>query len=134
MSEKKKILVITTGDGLLEKILAKIFAEEVEFYDVVYVTERNQSEAFRTAINQGKPNLIIMEIMMPDIKGGLMTCLEMRDSYPSLPFLMLTVAKDAPADMVQELDTTCGESFLSDPIPIKDLGLQIAQIFFRQDI
>jgi CheY-like chemotaxis protein len=126
MAEKKKILVISDGD--LKETLAKALAESAEFYDVIYVTRRSQTKNLGAAIARENPDLIIMEIM-PDIRVGLMTCLKLRSFYPSLPFLLLAAA----GDMFLEMDTTY-ESFLSDPITSKDLGLQIAQIFLRQDI
>jgi DNA-binding response OmpR family regulator len=83
----KKVLVISDNEEIRTSVLANLICCEV-----VCVKANCQSEAFVTIIKKENPELIILDIMMPDLLGSIMTCLEIRKSWDT-PIFMLTVIK-----------------------------------------
>jgi DNA-binding response OmpR family regulator len=121
MAKRKKVLVISN-----KEILWKVVMEKLNDFDISCLQE-DVSEA---VIAEEKPDLIILEIMRPNPKGGLMACFRIRSWWPG-PILMLTVPKDVPADVVQTFDTT-SNNFLSDYLAMEIVLERIKKIFSQQ--
>lgn len=66
-----------------------------------------------------RPDLALLDVMLPGSRNGLSLCSELRASYPNLPILMLS-AMSAPSD--QEAGASAGATdYLSKPF--SPLGL-----------
>ena len=72
---------------------------ELEGFEVVTAAD---GEAGIQLVNERKPDIIIMDVMMPR-KDGLQTCRELRTSGISTPLILLT-ARSSEVDKVLGLD------------------------------
>jgi len=89
----KKILIIEDNSDIRENI-----AEILELADYEPITAAHGKEGVEKAM-QEKPDLIICDIMMPELDGyGVLHILSKKDSTASIPFIFLT-AKAERADM-----------------------------------
>jgi DNA-binding response OmpR family regulator len=122
MAKRKNVLVIGNNEILWTRLIESLN----NLYDISCLQE-DVSEA---VIAEEKPDLIILEIMRPKPRGGLMAFFRIRSWWPG-PILMLTVPKDVPANVVQTFDTT-SNNFLSDYLTMEIVLERIKKIFSQQ--
>ncbi len=85
----KKILLIEDNEGMRENI-----AEILSLAHYQVVTAVNGKEGVALAENE-KPNLIICDIMMPELDGyGVLHMLSRNDATASIPFIFLTAKSE----------------------------------------
>jgi two-component system OmpR family response regulator len=77
-----------------------------------------------------RPNLIVLDIMLPDI-DGFEIARRLRADHLSLPILFLT-ARDASADKVRGL-TIGGDDYVTKPFSIEELIARIRAILRRSE-
>lgn len=83
--EKKKILVVDDDITLLE-----MYKERLELAGYEVDTATNGEEGIKKA-QEGKPNLILLDIMMPRVNGfDVMDSLKKHQATVKVPVLMLT--------------------------------------------
>ena len=87
------------------------------------VTVARSGEAALREMREALPDLIILDVMLPDI-GGFEVCRRIRAmGYASLPIFMLT-AKDTQADKIAGLD--CGaDDYITKPFDFEELLARI---------
>jgi two-component system, OmpR family, response regulator MprA len=87
------------------------------------VTVARSGEAALSKIREGRPDLILLDVMLPDI-DGFELCRRIRAmGHTSLPILMLT-ARDAQADKIAGLD--CGaDDYITKPFDFEELLARI---------
>ena len=89
----KKILVVEDEIELLELIKTRLEAN-----DFIVFEARDGQEAL-DQVSKEKPDLIVLDLMLPKIDGGsVCSQLKKDDNFRHIPILMLT-AKDAEADI-----------------------------------
>ena len=121
---KKKILIISGDQALLELLEKNLSAHG---YHVIS-SENNEKEANKL-FDMIKPNLIILDIMMPKMEG-IKLCVRIRQQH-DIPVLLLT-ANTAKKDKVKGLDLS-SEEYLTDPIDADELTSWVKEIFLRSD-
>lgn len=121
----KKILVIDDEEDLTYFLKANLEIEEQ--YHVIAVTRAK--DAFKTAIKT-KPDLIILDIMMPQI-DGIKVLKKLKESKEtlSIPVIMLS-AKDDNATKI-EAAALYDECYITKPVQIEELKTKIREVFQR---
>lgn len=95
------------------------------------VVSASDGEAGITLVDTHKPDLIILDIMMPK-KDGLQTCKDLRNSGISTPLILLT-ARSAEVDKVLGLDLGA-DDFLAKPFGIPELLARIRALLRRTQV
>ena len=107
--KKEKILVVEDDPSILTGIVDLLNNED---YEVCSATD---GERAITAYQQQRPNLILLDIMIPE-KSGYDVCRQIRKSDPTIPILMLTAKS-------QEVDKVIGLELGADDYIVKPFGV-----------
>jgi DNA-binding response OmpR family regulator len=98
-NHKAKIMVIDDQEDILDMV--KLILEEAGF---VVLTMLSGHEALQL-IYREKPNLILLDIMMPDLDGlELLKILKIEESTAGIPVVMLTAKVEARDKMAAMRD------------------------------
>lgn len=98
-----------------------------EGHEVILAESAKQA---RERIEQGRPDLMILDIMMPE-KDGLAFCAELREEeqYKTIPILFLS-AKWRTDDIVRGLDVG-GDDYLTKPFELRELNARVRALLRR---
>jgi CheY-like chemotaxis protein len=108
-------ILVIDDDSSVRKFMAKVLQKEG--YEVSAAT--NGLEGFQNALNH-KPDLIILDIMMPDTDGfELCKKLQSEDKTKDIPIIFLTV-KSEPQDKIRGLNLGAVD-YLEKPINTKEM-------------
>ena len=87
-TEKKRILVV--DDQVRDTRLLKLYLERTDDY---VVREENDARAALSAAEEFRPNLILLDVMMPGMEGGdLAACFQANSKLKAVPIVFLTAA------------------------------------------
>lgn len=123
MSEKQKILVVDDDEHIAELISLYLIREGYETKEVY-----NGNDAIK-AFNEFKPNLIMLDIMLPGI-DGYSVCREIRKTS-GVPIIMLT-AKGDTIDKVLGLELGA-DDYVVKPFEPKELTARVKAVLRRFD-
>jgi DNA-binding response OmpR family regulator len=98
---------------------------ELEGFEVVTAAD---GEAGIQLVNERKPDIIIMDVMMPR-KDGLQTCRELRTSGISTPLILLT-ARSSEVEKVLGLDLGA-DDYLAKPFGMLELLARVKALLRR---
>jgi two-component system alkaline phosphatase synthesis response regulator PhoP len=118
-----KILVVDDEESLVRLItynLNKAGFETVNAYDGLQAWQ---------LINQEKPDLIILDLMLPG-KDGLEICREMRTAGLQTPIIMLT-ARDDEIDRVVGLELGA-DDYVTKPFSVRELTARVKAVLRRK--
>ena len=121
------------GDGYViavvedEELIRKSLVINLELEGFKVVTASDGEEGV-TLINQQKPDLIIMDVMMPR-KDGLQACREIRVAGISTPLILLT-ARSSEVDKVLGLDLGA-DDYLAKPFGMLELIARVKALLRR---
>ena len=118
----KETLLVVEDDSELNKLLVTTL--ERRGYKVLSAT--HGKEALQTAY-QLHPDLIILDIMMPDIDGW-QTCKRLRE-MSDVPIVMLT-AKAEESDVIQGFSLGA-DDYVKKPFSLKELEMRIRAVLKR---
>lgn len=118
---QKKILIIDDEFGILEVIQAYLIKEGYEVY-----TATNGKQGY-LLYEQVKPDLIVLDLMLPDMPGEDI-CKNVRQKS-NVPILMLT-AKKEQEDRIHGLELGA-DDYLVKPFSTKELVMRIQAILRR---
>ena len=115
MSEKQQLLLVDDEPGIRESVQA--YLEDNEAWQVT--TASNAEEALQT-IDSQVPDLIISDIMMPQVNGyEFLSKLKEDPRYRSIPVVFLT-ARGMTSDRIQGYEAGC-DAYLSKPFDPEEL-------------
>ena len=117
----QKVLVVDDEDHILE--LARLYLSR-EGYQIETVTDGAQA---LTRFGQTKPDLVVLDIMLPNV-DGLTICREIRKSS-QVPIIMLT-ARDEVTDTVVGLELGA-DDYLTKPFHPQELVETIREVLSR---
>jgi DNA-binding response OmpR family regulator len=109
---QNKVLIIQ-NDSELRKIIKE---ELINHY--FEVEERNTGSGTREQIKNTQPDLIIIDIDLPDIKGESL-CRQITRFYPEIPIIIITESEDMAH--LSKFFSMGIEDYLNKPIDIKEL-------------
>ncbi len=98
-------------------------------YEGYAVKTANSGEEGLAAAIEFKPNLVILDLMMPGL-DGLAVLADLREDGAHLPVLLLT-AKDAPADQVRGLEAGA-DDYVVKPFTFQVLLARVHALLRRQ--
>jgi DNA-binding response OmpR family regulator len=117
------IIAVVEDDDLVRRSL--VMNLELEGFTVVTAGD---GEAGIELINKEKPDLIIMDVMMPK-KDGLRACRELRIAGNSTPLILLT-ARSSEVDKVLGLDLGA-DDYLAKPFGVLELVARVKALLRR---
>jgi CheY-like chemotaxis protein len=114
--EKKKILMVDDEQDFTKMV--KLNLEETGEYAVM--VENNSKKAFMAA-KEFKPDLILLDVMMPGMDGGdVASELRSDDTLKDIPVVFLTAI--IRGDEINSPDGSIGgHPFIAKPVSVKDL-------------
>jgi len=114
---KKRIMII--DDEVSFTQMVKINLEETGRFEVTMVNDPQQSIAVAKSV---KPDLILLDVIMPGIDGGDVAYqLKNDNEIATIPIVFLTaVVKEEEADSTGE-ETIGGHTFLAKPVSVQRL-------------
>jgi DNA-binding response OmpR family regulator len=121
------------GDGFVvaviedEDIIRKSVTMNLELEGFEVVTAADGEEGIKL-VNDRKPDIIIMDVMMPR-KDGLQTCRELRTAGISTPLILLT-ARSSEVDKVLGLDLGA-DDYLAKPFGMLELLARVKALLRR---
>ena len=118
MAAKTKTLIISS-DSVMLRFLQQNLNES--YYRIV--TTQLSGEELRTIVAQEQPDIVILDIMMPNL-GGIEVCLRLRQ-WSQVPIMMLS-AWGAGEDNVRGLDLSA-DSYLTEPFGIDGVTERITE-------
>jgi len=121
-----KILIVDDEPDLAETVR---FSLELEGYSVLVAT--NGEEGLNVA-RQEKPDLILLDLMLPKLDGyKVCRLLKFDERYKSIPILMLT-AKTQEKDKILGKETGANE-YLTKPFDMDELMAKIKSYLSKQE-
>lgn len=121
MEQQQTILVVDDDNGLQELVRVRL---EQEGYRVLQTISGHEAI---TMVRQHRPDLVILDIMLPDL-DGLTVCQRVRE-FAATPILMLT-AKTMPLDIITGLDQGA-DDYLTKPFNYDELLARIRALLRR---
>ncbi len=119
----KKILVVDD-----EVILTKMVKKNLERTGNYEVHTENEGSKALQAAREFKPDLILMDVMMPDMSGDeVIAEIKEDDNLSTIPYVFITaiVSKTETEEMGNAIG---GNEFLAKPVKIEDIIATIERI------
>lgn len=114
--EKKKVLIIDDEEGFTQMV--KLNLEAIDRYEVRI---ENKATLGLTAAKAFKPDLILLDIIMPDMQGSeVAERLKEDNSTKAIPIVFLTAVITREETEASD-GVIAGHSFLAKPVELKDL-------------
>ena len=110
-----------------EPTILELLAGTLRFAGFDVITAVSGAEALRIAA-AGKPDLILLDVMMPDC-DGFEVVRRIRAGGPRIPVIFLT-ARDTQADKVTGL-TLGGDDYMTKPFGLEELAARIRTVLRR---
>ncbi len=118
---KSKILVVDD-----EPYITDLLTAALGFEGFAVDSASNGFDAIRQA-ESGRPELILLDVMLPDIEGGEVAR-RLRDQGIETPVVFLT-ARDAPEDKIAGLNI--GDDYVTKPFSLDELMARIRAVLRR---
>ena len=120
---KEQILIVDDDPDILKTLGRRLISEKFE------VTTAHSGESALEKIHKLKPDLIILDLIMPGI-GGYEVCRRLKKDrkYRDIPIVMLT-AKDQPKDRLLGIEART-DGYITKPYGIEKLLWEIKRQLF----
>ncbi|MEN9598674.1 MAG: hypothetical protein RL596_985 [Bacteroidota bacterium] len=126
--EEELVITIPTATGKKHTVLVvddepiniQVLTNYLSLNDYLVKTAMSGEEALSIIKNEGEPNLIILDVMMPNM-SGFETCIKIRADYPlsNVPVILLT-AKDRISDLTEGFNAGAND-YLIKPFSKREL-------------
>jgi excisionase family DNA binding protein len=123
MDERKKILVVD-DDPIIVETIVQALEEDEHDYEVI-----SASDGFEAGlqVNHFKPHLLILDIMMPDIKGyDVCQKIKCREETKDTKIIVLSAYLDE--ERFQKMKEYGADVCFSKPLPLPQLKLEVARL------
>ena len=121
--EKKKILVVDDDKIIVETIVQAL--EEDEFgYEMI-----SASDGFEAGlqVNHFKPDLMILDIMMPDI-NGYEVCQKLKSVSETQDIKIIVLSAYLDDDAFKKMKEYGADACFSKPLPLEQLKYEVAKL------
>ena len=122
-NERKRILVVDDDPIIVETIVQSL--EEDEYgYDVI-----SASDGFEAGlqINHFKPDLLILDIMMPDIKG-YEVCEKVKSNEETKNTIIIVLSAYLDEEKFKKMKEHGADACFSKPLPLPQLKKEVASL------
>jgi excisionase family DNA binding protein len=122
-SARKKILIVD-DDRIIIETLVLALEEDEHGYEVI-----SSSDGFEAGIqlNHFKPDLVVLDIMMPDI-NGYEVCKRIKGSPQSRDTKVIVLSAYLDEKNFQKMKEFGADACFSKPLPLPDLKKEIAKL------
>jgi len=123
MEEKKKILVVDDDKIIVETIVQAL--EEDEYgYEMI-----SASDGFEAGlqVNHFKPDLLILDIMMPDI-NGYEVCQKIKTNPDSKNTKIIVLSAYLDDEAFKQMKEYGADACFSKPLPLEQLKFEVAKL------
>jgi CheY-like chemotaxis protein len=121
--EKKKILVVDDDRIIVETIVQAL--EEDEFgYEMI---SANDGFEAGLQVNHFKPDLLILDIMMPDI-SGYEVCQKLKSSPDTSDIKIIVLSAYLDDDAFTKMKEHGADACFSKPLPLEQLKYEVAKL------
>ena len=110
--------------------LAYVIATTLQLGGFSVTRAKDGSEALRLALDNNPPDLMILDVMLPDL-SGFEVCQRMREAGVNIPVIFLT-AVDSVGDKVRGL-TMGADDYLTKPFSPSELVARVKAVLRRSD-
>ena len=124
VEERRKILVVDDDKIIVETIVQAL--EEDEFgYDMI-----SASDGFEAGIQVShfKPDLLILDIMMPDI-NGYEVCQKIKSSPETKDTKIIVLSAYLDDEAFKQMKEYGADACFSKPLPLEQLKFEVAKLF-----
>jgi len=121
--ERKKILVVDDDRIIVETIVQAL--EEDEYgYDLI-----SAADGFEAGlqVNHFKPDLIILDIMMPDI-NGYEVCRKIKSNPAERDIKIIVLSAYLDAEAFEQMKSSGADACFSKPLPLPQLKREVAKL------
>jgi len=121
--EKKKILVVDDDKIIVETIVQAL--EEDEFgYEMI---SANDGFEAGLQVNHFRPDLLILDIMMPDI-NGYEVCQKVKSSPETKDIKIIVLSAYLDDDAFKQMKESGADACFSKPLPLEQLKYEVAKL------
>jgi len=123
IEERKKILVVDDDKIIVETIVQSL--EEDEFgYEMI-----SASDGFEAGlqVNHFKPDLLILDIMMPDI-NGYEVCQKVKSNPETKNTKIVVLSAYLDDDAFKQMKEYGADACFSKPLPLEQLKVEVAKL------
>lgn len=108
--------------------VAYVIATTLQLRGFAVTRAKNGHEALQLALEGNRPDLIILDVMLPDL-NGFEVCQQLREAGASIPVIFLTAA-DSVGDKVRGL-IIGGDDYLAKPFSVEELAARVRALLRR---
>ena len=122
-AERRKILVVD-DDAIIVETIVQALEEDENDYEVI-----SASDGFEAGlqVNHFKPDLLILDIMMPDIKGyEVCQKIKSHDETKATKIIVLSAYLDE--EKFKKMKESGADACFSKPLPLPQLKEEVAQL------
>ncbi|MCX8011699.1 MAG: response regulator [Desulfobacterota bacterium] len=121
--ERKRILIVD-DDPIIVETLVQAFEEDEFNYEVI-----SASDGFEAGlqVNHFKPHLIILDIMMPDIKG-YDVCRKIKSEQETKHIKIIVLSAYLDDEKFRKMKEFGADICLSKPLPLPQLKKEVARL------
>jgi len=122
ISEKKRILIVDDDAIIVETIVQALEEEEYD-YEIV-----SASDGFEAGlqVNHFKPHLLILDIMMPDIKG-YDVCKKIKENEETKDTIIIVLSAYLDDERFKKMKEYGADLCFSKPLPLPQLKEEVAK-------
>ena len=123
ISEKKRILIVDDDQIIVETIVQALEEEEYD-YEII-----SASDGFEAGlqVNHFKPHLLILDIMMPDIKG-YDVCKKIKTEEETKDIKIIVLSAYLDDEKFKKMKEFGADLCFSKPLPLPQLREEVAKI------
>jgi excisionase family DNA binding protein len=123
IEEKKKILVVD-DDKIIVETLVQALEEDEYGYEMI-----SASDGFEAGlqVNHFKPDLLILDIMMPDI-NGYEVCKKIKSSPETKDTKIIVLSAYLDDDAFNQMKEYGADACFSKPLPLEQLKYEVAKL------
>ncbi len=122
-AERKKILVVD-DDAIIVETIVQSLEEDAHDYEVI-----SASDGFEAGlqVNHFKPDLLILDIMMPDIKGAEV-CRKIKSNPDTRDIKIIVLSAYLDDEKFKEMEEYGADICFSKPLPLPQLRQEVARL------
>lgn len=123
IEERKKILIVD-DDPIIVETLVQALEEDVHDYEVI-----SAADGFEAGlqVNHFKPHLLILDIMMPDIKG-YDVCKKIKNTEETKETKIIVLSAYLDEEKFKKMKEYGADLCFSKPLPLPQLKEEVARI------
>jgi len=125
-NSRRKILVVD-DDPIIVETIVQALEEDEHDYEVI-----SASDGFEAGlqVNHFRPDLIILDIMMPDIKGNEV-CRKIKENPDTRDTKIIVLSAYLDDDKFKEMKAYGADMCFSKPLPLPQLKEEVARLLAR---